>query len=92
MQKSLNINIYHLILNNVLFRHCKIELTRHAIIRAHQRHIGLDKVYATVKGGKIKRIGKHYIKFKRRYKRFELICVGQTKCDEIRIFTVEIKE
>lgn len=92
MPKDLNINIYQLILNGLLLRHYDIDLTRHTFIRASQRHIDLDKVYATVRGGKIKRIGKHNIKFIKRYKRFELICVGQITCMGIRIFTVEIKK
>lgn len=91
MPKDLNINVYQLILNSLLLRRYDIELTRHSFVRANQRHIDLDKIYATVRGGKIKRIGKHYMKFTKRYKRFELICVGQITCEGVRIFTVEIK-
>lgn len=47
-------------------------------------------INATVKGGEIKRFGKNYIKFVKRYKKGDLICVGEVKeIGKIKIFTVE---
>lgn len=92
MPKSLNINAYQLILNSLWPECGNIEISRHAFIRANQRHIGIDKVYATIKGGKIKCLGKHRIKFIKKYKRFEVICVGQITCNGVRIFTVETRK
>jgi len=71
--------------------HYDIKVTRHAFIRAHERQITPDMIYATVRGGKIKRFGKNNYKFYRRYKRFTVVCVDQIYGDKIVIATVETK-
>lgn len=61
-----------------------------AIKRARERDIVFpDMVYATILGGKVKRFGKNYIKFMKRYKRGMLICVGEDVGQNIIIKTVE---
>lgn len=42
-------------------------------------------------GGKIKRFGKHNIRFIKDYKKFIVICVGQVIGTKIKIFTIETK-
>lgn len=68
----------------------EVILTNHAILKAKTKEIYLDMINATVKGGEIKRFGKNYIKFVKRYKKGDLICVGEVKeIGKIKIFTVE---
>ena len=66
-----------------------IEIKRHAFIRALQRMISPDKIESTIKGGQIKRFGKHNIKFIKRYKGFTVICVGEISGNKIKILTIE---
>ena len=68
-----------------------IEIKRHAFIRAMQRHITPDMIEATLKGGTIKRFGKHYVKFMKPYKRFTVVCVGEIMGTVIKILTIETK-
>ena len=67
-----------------------IWLTNHALKRAKYKGIYFDMIYATIRGGKIKRFGKNYIAFTKSYKRGKVICVGEIKAvNKIDIFTVE---
>ncbi len=68
---------------------CDIEIKRHAFLQALKRGIHPDFVEATIKGGKIKRFGKNYVKFIKSYKRFDVICMGQFMADKIKIITIE---
>ncbi len=66
-----------------------IEIRRHAFIRALEREITPDMIEATLKGGKIKRFAKRNVKFIKKYKHFDVICVGEILGTTIKIFTVE---
>ena len=68
---------------------CDIELKRHAFLQALKRGIHPDFVEATIRGGKIKRFGKNYVRFIRSYKHFDVVCVGEFMADKIKIITIE---
>jgi len=68
---------------------CEIVICRHAMLRANERGITPDMVEATIKGGKVTKYGKNKIKFKKKYKRFHVICVDEITGDCIKIVTVE---
>lgn len=70
-------------------RKYEIEIRRHALIRAMQRGITPDMIEATIKGGKIKRFGKNNVKFVKKYKNFEVVCVDEISGRRIKIVTVE---
>ncbi len=89
--KRLNISIYYKILNNICLRHYTLEISHHAFIRAMGRGVMPDMIEAVIKGGKLKRYGKHGIKLSRKYKKFEVICVGEIKGEVLKIITIETK-
>lgn len=66
-----------------------IQISRHALLRALERHITPDMVEASIKGGKIQRFGKHGAKLIKPYKDFTVICVGEIKGLAIKIMTIE---
>lgn len=66
-----------------------IEIKRHAFIRAMERNVTPDMIEATLKGGRIKKFGKHGIKLFKEYKRFTVICVGHMIGTKIKILTIE---
>ncbi len=70
---------------------CDIEIKRRAFLQALKRGIHPDFVEATIKGGKVKRFGKNYVKFIKAYKSVDIICVGQIVGDIIKIITIEKK-
>lgn len=70
----------------------EFEIKRHAFIRAMERKVTPDMIEATLKGGTITRFGKNNVKFSKRYKRFEVICVGEIMGAKIKIMTIETKE
>jgi len=70
-------------------RRYEIEIRRHAFIRALERKITPDMIEATLKSGKIERFGKNRVRFVKRYKRFELVCVDEIIGNKIRIVTIE---
>lgn len=70
---------------------CEIEIKRHAFLRALKRGIHPDFVEATIKGGKVKRFGKNYVKLIKTYKGFDIICVGHITGNMIKIITIEKK-
>ena len=70
----------------------KIEITRHAFIRAMQREISPDIIESTIKNGKIKRSGKNNLKFYKKYKNFTVICVDHISKNKIKIVTIEKNE
>lgn len=71
--------------------HFKIEIKRHAFIRAVQRGITPDMIEATIKGGKIIRHAKNHLKFIKKYKNFKVICVDRIQDEKIIIVTIERK-
>lgn len=68
-----------------------IEIKRHALIRAMERNITPDMVEATLRGGKIERFGKNYLRFSKEYKRLTVICIGEIAGMHIKIITIEAK-
>ncbi|MBT4824653.1 DUF4258 domain-containing protein [Candidatus Woesearchaeota archaeon] len=71
--------------------HYDIEIKRHALIRAMQRGITPDIIEATIRGGKIKKHGKNYVRFYQKYKRGTIVCIGELKGTKIKILTITIK-
>jgi hypothetical protein len=68
----------------------EVQLTTHAIMRAKDKGIYPFMIYATIKGGRIKKFGKNYVKFIMNYKKGTVICVGERKSSNIiKILTVE---
>jgi hypothetical protein len=70
----------------------EIEIKRHAFIRAVERGITPDMIEATIKGGKIRRFGKNNIKFTKKYKRFDVVCVDEITGNRIKIVTIERRD
>ena len=70
----------------------KIEIKRHAFIRAMERGITPDMIEATIKSGKIKRFGKNCVKFTKKYKHFDVICVDEMTVKRIKIVTIERRD
>lgn len=67
-----------------------IEVSFHARKRAMKRNIGFDMIEATLKTGKIERFGKNGFKFISKYKRGNVICIGERKFGNyIKILTIE---
>ncbi len=89
--KRLNIYLYYKILNNICLRHYELEISRHAFIRAMEREVMPHMIEATLLDGKLKRFGKHGIKLSKRYKRFEVVCIGEIKGQVLKIITIETK-
>jgi len=46
-------------------------------------------IEATIKGGRIERFGKNNVKFVKRYKNFEVVCVDEISGNKIKIVTIE---
>lgn len=67
----------------------KIEITKHADARAEQRGITAGMIEATINGGMVKRFGKNRIKFTKKYKRGNVVCMDEIKGSYIRIVTIE---
>jgi len=89
MAKHLNIKRYQKILNNIILKQFTIEIKNHAFIKAIQRNIDPDVIEAIIYCGKIKKFGKNYIKFIKKYKKFDVICVAQIQGQTIKILTIE---
>ena len=64
-------------------------ISAHALKQARKRGITPDMVEAAVRGGKIVRFGKNYLKLAMNYKRGRLICIGALVGESIIIKTVE---
>jgi hypothetical protein len=80
---------YYLILFDI--NNYEIDIKRHAFVRAEQRKVSSSMIEATIKGGKIKRIGKNYLRFRKRYKRFSVVCIGQVEGTRLKILTIMIE-
>ena len=62
----------------------------HAIKRARERQIAFPgQVYDALQTGKVKRFGKHGVKFTKRSKEYSIICVGEDLGYCIIIKTIE---
>ncbi len=64
-------------------------IKRHVFERAMQRGIHPDLIEDTLSKGKIKRFGKHGIKFINRGSKRTIICVGELIGDKLKIITIE---
>ena len=66
-------------MRDIYFQGKPIVIKVHAIKRARQRDIAFpDQVYGVLQTGKVKRYGKHGIKFVKRGKEGSIICVEKT--------------
>lgn len=70
----------------------EIELRNHVFIRADERNIDLEFIYTTIKSGKIKRFGKNNLRFEKKFKHFELVCIGQIRGIRLTVLTVYKKQ
>lgn len=67
-----------------------IEVSFHARKKAREKGIAFDMTESTIKNGRIERFGKNRIKFISKYKRGNVVCVGERKFDNyIKILTIE---
>jgi hypothetical protein len=67
-----------------------IEISFHARKMAIERGVTFDMIESSIKTGRIERFGKNGIKFISRYKRGNVICVGERKFENyIKILTIE---
>ena len=77
-------------LRNIYFQGKPIFIKTHAIKRAKERNIAYpDHVYRVLKNGKVKRFGKHGIKFIKKSEKGSIICVGEDIGHAIIIKTIE---
>ncbi|MFH0713944.1 MAG: hypothetical protein V1722_05215 [Candidatus Micrarchaeota archaeon] len=65
-------------------------ITKHAAERARLRYIAYpDQIYEIIQTGKLKRFGKHFLKFEKRGKHGCTICICEEVSDVIIVKTVE---
>ena len=77
-------------MSDIYFQGKQIVIKVHAVKRARQRDIAFpDQVYDVLQTGKVKRFGKHGIKFIKRSKEGSIICVGEDLGYCIIIKTIE---
>jgi len=67
----------------------ELEIKRHAFERAMQRGIHPNMIEDTIFNGKIKRFGKHGVKFISKGTKRTIICVGEIAGNKLKIFTIE---
>ena len=67
----------------------EIIISHHAFKRALERKIFPDMIEATLKSGITERFGKNKVKFIKRYKKGNVICLGEIKNSIIKIITIE---
>ncbi len=76
-------------MRTVYFEGKPILIKVHAVKQARKRNIAYpDHVYAALQTGKVKRFGKHGIKFISKSKKGSIICVGEDIGDAIIIKTI----
>ena len=64
-------------------------IKRHVFERAMQRGIHPDMIEDTLLKGKVKRFGKHGIKFINKGSKRAIICVGELIGNKLKIITIE---
>lgn len=69
----------------------EVVVSHHAFLRAFERSVTPDMIESTIKGGRQKRFGKHFIAFTKEYKSFTVICIGEICGMIIKIKTIETK-
>lgn len=68
---------------------CDVEIKRHVFQRAMERGIHPDMIEGTLLKGKVKRFGKHGIKFIGKGSKRTIICVGELVGNRLKIITIE---
>ena len=77
-------------MKNIYFQGKPIIIKVHSVKRAREREIAFpDQVYEVLQTGKVKRFGKHGIKFVKKSKEGSIICVGEDLGYCIIIKTIE---
>ena len=77
-------------MNKIYFQDKPIIIKVHAIKRAREREIAYpDQVHDVLQTGKVKRLGKHGIKFTKKGKDDSIICIGEDLGYCIIIKTIE---
>ena len=77
-------------MSGIYFEGKPIVIKVHAVKRARQRNIAFpDQVYDAIQTSKVKRFGKHGIKFVKRSKEGSIICLGEDLGYCIIIKTIE---
>ncbi len=72
------------------FQGKEIVITRHAIESARMRGIFYpDQIYEIIRNGKLRRFGKHFLKFTKRGKIGSAICICEEVGNKIIVKTVE---
>lgn len=66
-----------------------VVIKRHAFLRALERGIDPDMIEQTLLKGKVKRFGKHGIKFENKGSKRTIICIGQLTGIKLKIITIE---
>jgi len=68
---------------------CDVVIKRHVFERAMQRGIHPDLIEDTLLHGKVKRFGKHGIKFISKGSKRTIICIGELVGNRLKIITIE---
>ena len=77
-------------MSDIYFQGKQIIIKVHAVKRAREREIAFpDQVYDVLQTGKVKRFGKHGIKFIKKSKEGSIICIGEDLGYCIIIKTIE---
>jgi len=66
-----------------------VVIKRHVFERAMQRGIHPDMIEDTLSKGKVKRFGKHGIKFVSKGSKRTIICIGELVGNRLKIITIE---
>lgn len=70
----------------------RVEIRRHAFLRALERGVTPDMIEAAIRGWEVRRFGKSNVKFIKRYRDFDVICVDEISGRRIKIVTIERRE
>jgi len=79
-----------MIYRDIIKGNCIIRFSYHARKQAKERGIYSCLIAETIMCGEVKHFGKNYVKFVKRYRRGNLICIGERKeRNKILILTIE---
>ena len=67
----------------------EVEIKHHVFVQALKRGIHPDLIEDTLIKGKLKRFGKHGVRFVSKGSKRTIICVGEVIGGKLKIFTVE---
>ena len=68
---------------------CEIIIKRHVFEQAMKRGIHPDMIEDTLNKGKIKRFGKHGIRFVSKGSKRTIVCIGELIGSKLKIITIE---